>query len=127
MARVKHKPARVEEKVEGVANRPHRWRPGTRALREIRKVQKGVELLIPKGPFKRVVNEIARSCAMNGNIRVRRDAALILQTFTEAQLVGLLRQANRIALDNKRVTIMPKDLRFVAAAASSDLEQQGTL
>ena len=36
------------------AKRVHRWRPGTVALREIRKFQKGTELLIRKAPFQRL-------------------------------------------------------------------------
>jgi histone H3 len=128
MARVKHKtPKHVDGTVAKPDKRPHRWKSGTRALREIRKAQKSVDLSFKKAPFKRLVDEIARDCAMEGSIRVRKDAALILQGFTEARLVGLMRQANRIAIDNKRVTIMPKDIRFVAATASTDLEQQGTL
>ena len=37
----------------------HRFRPGTVALREIRKFQKSTELLIRKLPFQRLVREIA--------------------------------------------------------------------
>jgi hypothetical protein len=40
-----------------------RFRPGTVALREIRKYQKSTELLIRKLPFQRLVREIA-SCSM---------------------------------------------------------------
>ena len=39
--------------------KPHRWRPGTVALREIRKFQKNTDLLIRKAPFQRLVCEIA--------------------------------------------------------------------
>lgn len=39
---------------------PHRYRPGTVALREIRKYQKSTELLIRKLPFQRLVREIAQ-------------------------------------------------------------------
>ncbi len=39
--------------------KPHRYRPGTVALREIRKYQKSTELLIRKLPFQRIVREIA--------------------------------------------------------------------
>ena len=35
----------------------HRYRPGTVALREIRKYQKSTELLIRKLPFSRVVSD----------------------------------------------------------------------
>ena len=44
----------------GGVKKPHRYRPGTVALREIRKYQKSTELLIRKLPFQRLVREIAR-------------------------------------------------------------------
>ena len=44
---------------EGGIKRPHRFRPGTVALREIRKFQKSTELLLRKLPFQRLVREIA--------------------------------------------------------------------
>jgi histone H3/H4 len=52
----------------GGVKKPHRYRPGTVALREIRKYQKSTELLIRKLPFQRLVREIAQvgpspSCA----------------------------------------------------------------
>jgi histone H3 len=40
------------------ARKPHRWRPGMVAAREIRKFQKTTDLLIRKAPFQRVVREI---------------------------------------------------------------------
>ena len=43
----------------GNVKRPHRYRPGTVALREIRKYQKSTDLLIRKLPFQRLVREIA--------------------------------------------------------------------
>ena len=44
----------------GNLRRPHRYRPGTVALRQIRKYQKSTELLIRKMPFQRLVREIAQ-------------------------------------------------------------------
>ena len=41
--------------------RPRRYRPGTVALREIRRYQKSSELLIRRMPFQRLVREIAHS------------------------------------------------------------------
>jgi hypothetical protein len=40
-------------------NKPHRYRPGTVALREIRKYQKSTEACIRRLPFQRLVREIA--------------------------------------------------------------------
>merc|ERR1712014_453112 len=44
----------------GGVKKPHRYRPGTVALREIRKYQKSTDLLIRKLPFQRLVREIAQ-------------------------------------------------------------------
>lgn len=44
----------------GGVKKPHRFRPGTVALREIRKYQKSTDLLIRKLPFQRLVREIAQ-------------------------------------------------------------------
>ncbi|KAG0614744.1 hypothetical protein M758_6G200500 [Ceratodon purpureus] len=38
------------------ARKPHRWKAGTVALREIRKYQKNGDLLIPRLPFARYVS-----------------------------------------------------------------------
>jgi hypothetical protein len=47
-------------KQAGGVKKPHRFRPGTVALREIRRYQKSTELLIRKLPFQRLVREIAQ-------------------------------------------------------------------
>jgi len=45
--------------IKGGVKKPHRYRPGTVALREIRKYQKSTELLIRKAAFQRFVKELA--------------------------------------------------------------------
>ena len=47
--------------VQGFVKRPHRYRPGTVALREIKKYQKSTNLLIPKLTFQRIVKEIVQN------------------------------------------------------------------
>jgi histone H3 len=54
------KAARKSAPASGGVKKPHRYRPGTVALREIRKYQKSTELLIRKLPFQRLVREIAQ-------------------------------------------------------------------
>ncbi len=45
------KAARVAAQKEIAVRKPHRWCPGTVALREIQKFQKNADLLIRKAPF----------------------------------------------------------------------------
>ena len=86
--------------------KPHRYRPGTVALREIRKLQRGTELLIRKRPFQRLVKEIAQDFK---HLRWQSTAILALQEAAEAYLIGLFEDTNLCAIHAKRVTIMPKD------------------
>jgi len=45
----------------GVKPRHHRWRPGTVALREIKRYQKSTDMIIPRAPFQRLVRHICNS------------------------------------------------------------------
>ena len=94
----------------GGVQKPHRFRPGTVALREIRKYQKSTELLIRKLPFQRVVQEIAQD--FKTDLRFQAAAVMALQEVTEAYLVGLFEDTNLCAIHAKRVTIMPKDIQL---------------
>ncbi|KAI4484668.1 hypothetical protein M0804_007234 [Polistes exclamans] len=90
--------------------RPHRFRPGTVALREIRRYQKTTELLIRKLPFQRLIREIAQD--FKADLRFQRSAIFALQESCEAYLVGLFEDTNLCAIHDKRVTIMTKDMQL---------------
>jgi histone H3 len=88
----------------------HRFRPGTTALREIRRYQKTVELLIRKLSFRRLVQEIAQD--YKEGLRFSPAAVFLLQSAAEAYLIGLFEDANLTAIHAKRITVMPKDLQL---------------
>ena len=104
------KAARKSAPATGGVKKPHRYRPGTVALREIRRYQKSTELLIRKLPFQRLVREIAQD--FKTDLRFQGSAVLALQEAAEAYLVGLFEDTNLCAIHAKRVTIMPKDLQL---------------
>jgi histone H3 len=136
------KAARKSAPTAGGVKKPHRYRPGTVALREIRKYQKSTELLIRKAPFQRLVREIAQD--FKNDLRFQSTAVLALQEAAEAYLVrycfrrvrvlvdfavplltiayflnvpfsfqvGLFEDTNLCAIHAKRVTIMPKDIQL---------------
>ena len=91
--------------------KPHRYRPGTVALREIRRYQKSTELLIRKLPFQRLSREISQDLGKK-DVRFQSGAIIVLQEASEAYLVGLLEDSNLCAIHVKRVTIMPKDIQL---------------
>jgi len=90
--------------------KPKRYRPGTVALREIRKYQKSTELLIRKLPFQRLVREIARN--LKSDVRFQSSALAAVQEASEAYLVGLFEDTNLCALHANRVTIMTVDMKL---------------
>lgn len=94
----------------GGVKKPHRFRPGTTALREIRKYQKSSELLVRKLPFQRLVREISHNCI--AELRFQSSALLALQEAAEAYLVGLFNDSNFCAIHAKRVTVLPKDMQL---------------
>lgn len=104
------KAARKSAPTAGGVKKPHRYRPGTVALREIRKYQKSTDLLIRKLPFQRLVREIAQD--YKTDLRFQSTAILALQEASEAYLVGLFEDTNLCAIHAKRVTIMPKDIQL---------------
>lgn len=104
------KAARKSAPATGGVKKPHRYRPGTVALREIRRYQKSTDLLIRKLPFQRLVREIAQD--FKTDLRFQGSAVLALQEAAEAYLVGLFEDTNLCAVHAKRVTIMPRDMQL---------------
>jgi len=104
------KAARKSAPNTGGVRKPHRYRPGTVALREIRRYQKSTDLLLRKLPFQRLVREIAAE--VRNDLRFQSSAILALQEASEAYLVSLFEDTNLCAIHAKRVTIMPKDMQL---------------
>ena len=93
----------------GGVKKPKRYRPGTVALREIRKYQRGTGLLIRKLPFQRLTREIMHS--MKPDYRIQSNALLALQTAAETYLIDMFGDINLLSIhDRNRVTIQVKDI-----------------
>ena len=92
------------------AKKSRRYRPGTVALREIRRYQKTTDLLLKKAPFQRLVREVAQD--YKADLRFQSSAVLAMQEASEAYLVGLFEDTNLCAIHARRVTIMPKDMQL---------------
>ncbi|KAH0832492.1 histone H3 [Fonsecaea monophora] len=122
------KAARKSAPSTGGVKKPHRYKPGTVALREIRRYQKSTELLIryvvvtatleelsannmnSKLPFQRLVREIAQD--FKSDLRFQSSAIGALQESVEAYLVSLFEDTNLCAIHAKRVTIQSKDIQL---------------
>ena len=99
-----------EARMQGRLVKPHRYRAGTAALKDIRHFQKTSVLLIRKLPFQRLVREIAQD--FKTDLQFQSAVILCLQEAAEAYLVRLFDDANLCAIHARRVTIMPKDIQL---------------
>ena len=122
-----------------MTRKPRRYKPGTLALKEIRRYQKSTDLLMLKLPFSRLVcfpyrcslldcpysvyefdltfsqvREIALSMVPVGgeSFRWQSQAIQALQESCEAFMVHLFEDTNLCAIHAKRVTIMQKDVQL---------------
>uniref|UniRef100_A0ACD5U3A5 Uncharacterized protein n=1 Tax=Avena sativa TaxID=4498 RepID=A0ACD5U3A5_AVESA len=100
-----------EKKKNKKKKRAYRFRPGTVALREIRKYQRSTGLLLPFAPFVRLVKEITGSLSKTVN-RWTPEALVPLQAAAEYNLVDMFERANLCAIHAKRVTLMPADIQL---------------
>lgn len=94
----------------GGVKKPHRYKPGTVAYREIRKYQgaEGSRLLLRKLPFQRVVREIAQE--FKTDLRFQEQACIAAQDATESFITELFEDSQLIAIHAKRITIQPRDM-----------------
>ena len=98
-----------EARMQGRLVKPHRYRAGTAALKDILPLsRKTTALLIRKLPFQRLVREIVQD--FKTNLRFQSAAILCLQEAAEAYLVRLFDDANLCAIHARRVTVMPRDI-----------------
>ena len=103
-----------------------RYRPGERALAEIRQLQSTTECLIRRIPFARLAREICiavlkeRNDGRNGTIfdlqpsevRWQSTAMDALRMAAEDFLVRLFEDANECSIHRTRVTVFPKDMKL---------------
>ena len=112
MARVHYGPKNKNEaesasSTDG-AKKQHRYKPGTVALREIRKEQKSTELLIRKQPFSRLVRELSQDFMTD--LPVEPEAVELLQEAAEEYLKNLFKDTTDAPTE--RAVLVPKDIKL---------------
>ena len=108
------KPVKVRKK--------HRWRPGTVAMRDIRRYQKSTKCLMQRLPFQRLVRSIAKG--YNSELRFQASSLAALQEATEAYVVGLFEDVNLCALHAGRVTVMTRDMHLARRIRGETLRNE---
>ena len=104
----------------GGIKKPHRYRPGMVALREIRHYQRSTENLIKKTPFQKLIREISQEYRIcpdgpgtpSVQAHFQSTAIAALQEAAENFIVGLFEDVNLLAIHARHVTIMPRDIQL---------------
>lgn len=105
---------------DGNAKKPHRFKPGTVALQEIRYQQKHSDnFAIHKANFKRLVREIGQDCL--DNIRYSHSFIELFQLVVEDHMVKLMQSANLCCIHAGRQTVMPSDIQLARRISAMSL------
>jgi histone H3 len=107
----KSKGGKVLHKTAPPEKKKHRWRPGTVALREIKKYQRSTDLQLRKAPFQRLVrNEMQE---YNTNLRFQANAIMCLQEAVEDAIIHNLEDSLLSAIHAGRITVDARDCALV--------------
>jgi len=125
MARSKTAPTRhdaegkavpIKRDAEGNVVKPrkqHRWKPGTAALMEIRRLQKTTDLILPRSRVVKLIREIA---GKDGNsIRFRHSALNALHIAAETEIIKLFERAMLVTVNGPGTTLRVQDMQTAIA------------
>jgi len=110
-------------------SKKRKWRPGTVALREIRKMQKTTDLLLPKAPIKRIIDEITADVA-GVHYRYQEQARTALHEAAEIFLTDIFQKSVPFTILREKQTLQSKDFRLatentpVKIALAIDLQNE---
>lgn len=93
----------------------HRYKPGTVALRDIKKFQKVSDcLILAKAPFEKLVRKILQNYGSDAS-KISKQVFIVLQYHLESKLIDTLAEANLAALHAGRIKVLPEDIDFVVS------------
>ena len=95
-----------------------RYKPGTRALMEIKRYQKGKDLLIQRAPFQRICREITKH--EDPELRYNPEALNALQEAAESYMIGLFADTQLCAIHAGRLSIQDKDMKLALRIRGDD-------
>lgn len=104
------KAPRGAQNAEGAPKKARRFRPGTKALREINALQKTTNTLIPKTNMTRLLHEILSEHG-EGDLRLTKGVKEGLHQLAEYELIKEFQCAQRMAIHAGRITIKVDDMR----------------
>lgn len=95
---------------EDKPRKKYKFKAGTRSIREIRKLQKSTDTIIPRAAFSRLVREIAQE--FKHDLRFKGTAIDALQAAAEDYLVRVMADSQLVAMNDQRTGIMQRDMKL---------------
>ncbi|XP_012942093.1 histone H3.3 [Aplysia californica] len=86
----------------------YKYRPGTVAEREVKKLQKSTQPLIPKAEFDRLAREVTQDFKTDS--RHQPGALAALQESAESWIVDMFGAAKKCGTQRKKKAVTPKDI-----------------
>nr|QYA18687.1 histone H3 [Clandestinovirus] len=121
VARKETTPKKVEKAAAEIKKpeikKPHRYRPGTVALRRIHKEQKKYDSIVRTSPLRRLMRERLNTDLAEGQkgFHLSPSAVAAMSEIVDSTLLKLLHQSQKVASHNgDRITIFPKDVKLAA-------------
>lgn len=113
MARTKaNAKTRVAQNFRNVPNihKSYKNKNGSKAMKEIKYLQKTTHMLICKLSFRKVIRSVMLE--LNKPLKLQKEAVHLLQDVTESYLVGLFADARICCHFGKRKEVTKKDMRL---------------
>jgi histone H2A len=100
-------------------NKKYKFRPGTIAIKDIRKFQKLSDILLfPKSSFEKFVRQLFKENNTANNmadkIKISKEVFIILQYYIEQFIIKILYNSNFLAIHSGRIKIISTDIAFVS-------------
>ncbi len=106
-------PARKAVAVEAKLKKKHRFRPGTKALLDIKKQQKQTNHGVPKACFVRLVRELFQDASTTGEgKKLEESAKNALQEAAEKELIDIFSLAQDLCIHAGRKMVTAEDFKF---------------
>ena len=111
VTKLNYKPPEKKDKKGKVVKKSGRWQSGTVALREIKALQKGTQLLIHEAPFHRLVRDVMDKHKQD--LRFNTSALKAVQQAAEKYMIQLFEAAVVMQLHRKKHSLTGRDLSCV--------------
>lgn len=100
-------------------NKKYKFRPGTIAIKDIRKFQKLSDILLfPKSSFEKFVRQLFNENNIANNIsdkiKISKEVFIVLQYYIEQFIIKILYNSNFLAIHSGRIKIISTDIAFVS-------------